>query len=196
MALLERIQDHFQENHTVTQLARERLGGLVAAAGQQIVSALMGDQKVLVCGNGGAAALAQVFVSFLLGRFEKERLELASIDLTANTALLTAISNDFDYDLVFSKQIRGLGRPGDVLVVLCPTGGAANVVEAIHAAHDRQMSVIALTGVGGGKVGEMLLGEDLLLDIPSERVARIEELQLLLLHAMVDAVDFILLEGG
>lgn len=196
MALLERIQDHFQENHTVTQLARERLGGLVAAAGQQIVSALMSDQKVLVCGNGGAAALAQVFVSFLLGRFEKERLELASIDLTANTALLTAISNDFDYDLVFSKQIRGLGRPGDVLVVLCATGGAANVVEAIHAAHDRQMSVIALTGVGGGKVGEMLLGEDLLLDIPSERVARIEELQLLLLHAMVDAVDFILLEGG
>lgn len=166
-----------------------------AAAAELLVGALMADHKILVCGNGGSAADAQRFVSELIGRFERERPELAAIALTTNTSVLTSIGNDFDFDMVFSKQIRGLGRPGDVLLAISTSGNSENIVEAIHAAHDRQMPVIALTGKDGGKVGEMVSGDDILLIVPSNRTARIQEIHLLLLHALCDAVDFILLDG-
>jgi len=195
MALVERIHQHFVESIELQQSTSDLLSVPTAAAAELLVGALMADHKILVCGNGGSAADAQRFVSELLGRFERERPELAAIALTTNNSIITSIGNDFDFDMIFSKQIRGLGRPGDVLLAISTSGNSENIVEAIHAAHDRQMPVIALTGKDGGKVGEMVSGDDILLIVPSNRTARIQEIHLLLLHALCDAVDFILLDG-
>lgn len=190
------IHQHFIESIEVNQAAADLLSSTAAAAAELLVASLMADHKILVCGNGGSAANAQSFAVEMLSRFEKERPELAVICLNSNTSTLTGIANDYDFDMIFSKQIRGLGRPGDVLVVISPSGNCENIVEAIHVAHDRQMTVLALSGNDGGKLTEMLFGEDLALIVPSSRAARIQEVHGLLLHALCDAVDFILLDGG
>ncbi|MBV8656430.1 MAG: phosphoheptose isomerase [Burkholderiales bacterium] len=195
MDLIERVNQHFYENMAVMEEVRELLTPHAAGAGERLVAALMADCKILACGNGGSAAEAQHFVSEMVGRFEKERPGLAALSLNTDAAVLTAVANDYDYDLIFSKQVRALGQPGDVLVVLTTSGNSVNVVEAVHAAHERQMTVIALTGRDGGKVGELLAGDDIHLNVPSHRTARIQEAHLLLLHTICDAIDFILLDG-
>ncbi|MBV8656229.1 MAG: phosphoheptose isomerase [Burkholderiales bacterium] len=195
MDLIERVNQQFYENMAAMEEVRELLTPHAAGAGERLVAALMADCKILACGNGGSAAEAQHFVSEMVGRFEKERPGLAALSLNTDAAVLTAVANDYDYDLIFSKQIRALGQPGDVLVVLTTSGNSVNVVEAVHAAHERQMTVVALTGRDGGKVGELLAGDDIHLNVPSQRTARIQEAHLLLLHTICDAIDFILLDG-
>jgi D-sedoheptulose 7-phosphate isomerase len=156
---------------------------------------LISDGKLLVCGNGGSAACAQLLASEMVGRFEMERPGLAALALSTDSTTLTSIANDYDYDLVFSKQVYALGRAGDVLVVVSSSGNSPNVISAIHAAHDRQMSVIAFTGRDGGQVAEALGGEDILLCVPVERTCRVREAHLTIIHALCDAVDFTLLGG-
>lgn len=195
MDLIDRVNQHFLDSLAVKELARELLAAPVAVAAERMVAALMSDRKVLSCGNGGSAADAQRFAAAMVGRFEKERPGLAAMSLVTDSSVLSAIANDYDYELVFSKQVRALGQPGDILLAISTSGSSANVLEAVHAAHERQMSVIALTGRDGGKLAELLTGEDLLLNVPTERVARIQEVHLLLLHGICDAIDFILLDG-
>ncbi|QNM97947.1 phosphoheptose isomerase [Chitinimonas koreensis] len=195
MDLIDRVNQHFLDSLAVKELARELLAAPVAVAAERMVAALMSDRKVLSCGNGGSAADAQRFAAAMVGRFEKERPGLAAMSLVTDSSVLSAIANDYDYELVFSKQVRALGQPGDILLAISTSGSSANVIEAVHAAHERQMSVIALTGRDGGKLAELLTGEDLLLNVPTERVARIQEVHLLLLHGICDAIDFILLDG-
>ena len=195
MDLIERVKQHFTDCSLLVDETRELLSPHAAAAAERIVGALMADHKILACGNGGAAAEAQHFAAEMMGRFERERPGLSVIALNTDTALLTAIANDYDYDLIFSKQVRALGQPGDVLLLLSASGNSANIIEAVHAAHERQMTVIALTGQDGGKLAELLGGEDLHLNIPAARRARIHEVQLLLMHSICDAIDFILLDG-
>ncbi len=119
-----------------------------------MVQCLMNEGKILACGNGGSAADAQHFAAELLNRFEMERPGLAAIALTTDSSTLTSIANDYDYDQVFSKQVRALGQPNDLLLAISTSGNSRNVVEAVQAAHDRQMGVIALTGKNGGVMGE------------------------------------------
>ena len=193
--LQERVSAHFAESIRAKQEAEKVLVEPTAQAAELMLQCLINDGKILACGNGGSAADAQHFAAEMTGRFEKERMELAAVALTTDTSALTAIGNDYGFDHVFSKQVRALGRAGDVLVGISTSGNSTNVIEAIKAAHERDMHVIAMTGRDGGKIAAMLKDTDVLLNVPYPRTARIQENHILLIHAMCDCIDSVLLEG-
>ncbi|WP_448978444.1 phosphoheptose isomerase [Neisseria sp.] len=193
--LQERVSAHFAESIRAKQEAEKVLVEPTVQAAGLMLQCLMNDGKILACGNGGSAADAQHFAAEMTGRFEKERMELAAVALTTDTSALTAIGNDYGFDHVFSKQVRALGRAGDVLVGISTSGNSSNVIEAIKAAHERDMHVIAMTGRDGGKIAAMLKDTDVLLNVPYPRTARIQENHILLIHAMCDCIDSVLLEG-
>ncbi len=188
-----RVAAHFTESIAAKQQAVEVLAEPTAEAAQLMINCLMNDGKILVCGNGGSAADAQHFAAEMTGRFEKERMELAAIALTTDTSALTAIGNDYGFDHIFSKQVRALGRPGDILMGISTSGNSANIIEAIHAAHERDMQVIAFTGRDGGKIAGLLKDNDVLLNVPHPRTARIQENHIVLIHALCDCIDSALL---
>ena len=193
--LQNRVAEHFAQSIEAKQQAAEVLSAPTAQAAEIMLQCLMNDGKILACGNGGAAADAQHFAAEMTGRFEKERMELAAVALTTDTSALTAIGNDYGFDHVFSKQVRALGRPGDVLIGISTSGNSANIITAIEAAHERDMQVIAFTGRDGGKIAAMLKDNDILLNVPHPRTARIQEVHILLIHALCDCIDTMLLEG-
>ena len=193
MDLITRIKRHFEESAQVKLLAADILAEPMTVAIDAMVDALSNDNKILACGNGGSAADCQHFAAELIGRFERERLPLAAIALTTDTSILTAIGNDYSYADIFSKQVQGLGRPGDVLLTVSTSGNSANVINAIKVAHERDMRVIALTGKGGGRTTELLREEDVHLCVPHDRTARIQEVHLLILHSLCDGIDWNLL---
>ena len=194
-ALTQRVAEHFNESIQAKQQAAQVLAQPTAQAAELLFNTLANDGKFLICGNGGSAADAQHFAAEMTGRFEKERMELAAIALTTDTSALTAIGNDYGFDHIFSKQVRALGRTGDVLVGISTSGNSGNVIEAIKAAHENGMHVIALTGRDGGKIAQMLQDGDVLLNVPYPRTARIQEVHILLIHAMCDCIDTMLTEG-
>ena len=193
--LTQRVAEHFNESIQTKQQAAQVLAEPTAQAAELLFNTLANDGKFLICGNGGSAADAQHFAAEMTGRFEKERMELAAIALTTDTSALTAIGNDYGFDHIFSKQVRALGRTGDVLVGISTSGNSGNVIEAIHAAHQNGMKIIALTGRDGGKIAQMLKEGDVLLNVPYPRTARIQEVHILLIHAMCDCIDTMLTEG-
>ncbi|ANX21272.1 TPA: phosphoheptose isomerase [Neisseria meningitidis] len=193
--LPERVAAHFAESIRAKQEAGEVLAEPAAQAAEMMLQCLMNDGKILICGNGGSAADAQHFAAEMTGRFEKERMELAAVALTTDTSALTAIGNDYGFDYIFSKQVRALGRAGDILVGISTSGNSANVAEAVKAAHEHDMRVVALTGRDGGKIAAMLKDTDVLLNVPHPRTARIQENHILLIHAICDCIDSVLLEG-
>lgn len=193
MSLIARISRHFEESAQLKLAANEKLAGPIAQAVELMVTALAGDRKILACGNGGSAGDAQHLAAELIGRFERERPELAALALTTDTSILTAVANDYRFEEVFARQIRGLGQAGDVLVAISTSGNSANVVTAIQSAHDRGLSVVALTGKGGGRIGAMLREEDVHLCVPHDRTARIQEVHLLIIHCLCDGIDAALL---
>ena len=158
-----------------------------------MLGCLLGNGKILACGNGGSAADAQHFAAELIGRFEMERQGLAAIALTTDSSILTAVANDYGYPAVFDRQVRALGQSGDVLLAISTSGNSANVIEAIHAAHDNDLHVVALTGKGGGEIAELLRDTDIHICVPSERTARIQEVHLLAIHCLCDGIDCLLL---
>jgi D-sedoheptulose 7-phosphate isomerase len=174
--------------------AAETLSTDVVRAIHLLTNALQKDQKVLACGNGGSAADAQHFAAELVGRFERERRELPAIALTTDSSIMTAIGNDYSYEVIFSKQVKALGRSGDVLLGISTSGNSANVIAAIEAAHAKGMSVIAFTGKDGGKIGKLLRDTDVNLCVPADRTARIQETHLLLLHCLCDGVDHLMFD--
>lgn len=190
-----RIRAHFEESIAAKQQAVEVLAAPAAEAAVLLMNCLMNDGKILICGNGGSAGDAQHFAAEMTGRFEKERMELAAIALTTDTSALTAIGNDYGFDHIFSKQVRALGRAGDVLIGISTSGNSANVIEAIKAAHERDMHVIAFTGRDGGQIAGLLRDSDILLNVPHPRTARIQENHIVLIHALCDSIDTMLLEG-
>ena len=193
--LTQRVAEHFNESIQTKQQAAQVLAQPTAQAAELLFNTLANDGKFLICGNGGSAAEAQHFAAEMTGRFEQERMELAAIALTTDTSALTAIGNDYGFDHIFSKQVRALGRTGDVLVGISTSGNSGNVIEAIKAAHQNGMHVIALTGRDGGKIAQMLQEGDVLLNVPYPRTARIQEVHILLIHAMCDCIDTMLTEG-
>ena len=195
MDLTNRIHKHFDDSVQTKLQARDALAQPIADAAQALVTCLMNDGKILVCGNGGSAADAQHFAAELINRFEIERPALAAIALTTDSSVLTSIANDYDYSQIFSRQVRGLGMADDVLIAISTSGNSINVVEAVHAAHERDMRVIALTGREGGTMGEMLAESDFHLCVHAESTARIQEVHLLILHCLCDAIDHLLLGG-
>ncbi|MCQ9373052.1 phosphoheptose isomerase [Methyloversatilis sp. XJ19-13] len=193
MNLVSRISEHFFDSAQTKLSSVELLAAPIGDAIELMVSSLMATGKILACGNGGSAADAQHFAAELVGRYERERPELAAIALTVDTSILTAIANDYGYEQVFAKQVRALGQPNDVLLALSTSGNSGNVIEAIRAAHEREMRVVALTGRGGGRIAEMLTERDIHLCVPAERTARIQEVHLLTLHCLCDGIDCMLL---
>jgi D-sedoheptulose 7-phosphate isomerase len=193
MDLIDRISRQFEDSAQTKLAAIEWLAAPVAEAVEAMTAALINNGKILACGNGGSAADAQHFAAELVNRFELERPPLAAIALTTDSSILTSIGNDYDFVQIFSKQVRALGQADDILLAISTSGNSANVIDAISAAHERGLRVVALTGKGGGKIAGLLGERDVHLCVPTERTARIQEVHLLILHCLCDGIDSLLL---
>src|SRR5689334_1832452 len=191
--LLARIHRQFSDSAQLKLKAHESLAEPIARATEIMVKSLLADGKILACGNGGSAADSQHFSAELLNRFEMERPGLAAIALTTDTSTLTSIGNDFDFEQIFSKQVRALGHKNDVLLAITTSGNSKNVLAAVTAAHENGISVVALTGRNGGKMTELMRPSDIHICVPAQNTARIQEVHLLSLHCICDAIDCLLL---
>ena len=189
-ALATRIAAHFSESASLKLEALKTLAAPLARSIEKMTAALSAGGKILACGNGGSAADAQHFAAELVNRFEAERPPLAAVALTTDTSTITSIANDYDYVQVFEKQLRAIGRRGDVLLAISTSGNSPNVVAAIGAAHELGVGVVALTGRGGGKMAAALDAADVNICVPHDRTARIQEVHLLALHCICDGIDF------
>jgi D-sedoheptulose 7-phosphate isomerase len=193
MPLHDRIIGHFQASaHTALETANV-LAPHVEQAARLMVHCLAQGGKIMACGNGGSAAAAQHFTAQMVNRFEQERPGLAAIALTTDTSILTSIANDYAYDQVFARQVKVLGQPGDILLAVSTSGNSPSVLQAVAAAHARNVHVIVLTGRNGGMLTEQIAEDDVFLCVPAESVARILEVHLLTIHCLCDAVDSVLL---
>ncbi|MDE1181481.1 phosphoheptose isomerase [Paraburkholderia sp.] len=190
---VERIQQHFRDSAAVKLEALEILSMPIAAAIDTMFGALANGNRILACGNGGSAADAQRFASQLIHRFERERPGLPAVALSTDTSVMTAIADDESFEQIYAKQVRALGQPGDVLLAITASGESPNVLAAIDAAHEREMVVIALTGNGGGRTQDVLSDTDIQICVPSDRLARIQEVHLLTIHCLCDGIDAMLL---
>ncbi len=188
--LLGRVTAHFAESANLKLAASQALAGPIVRASTLLAESLRDGGKALACGNGGSAADAQHFAAELVNRFESERPPLAAVALTTDSSTLTSIANDYAYQQIFSKQLRAIGRRGDVLLAISTSGNSANVLDAIHVAHEIGVRVIALTGNGGGTMAAALRADDVHLCVPHKRTARIQEVHLLVLHCLCDGIDF------
>jgi D-sedoheptulose 7-phosphate isomerase len=165
----------------------------VATAAGMIEAALRSGGKALFCGNGGSAADAQHLAAELLGRFLLERAPLPAMALTANSSAVTAIGNDYGFDDVFARQVRGLGRAGDVLVGISTSGRSRNVVAAFAAARERGVATIGFTGASGGPVAE---AADLAIRAPAASTPRIQEMHIAIGHTLCELVERALASEG
>ncbi|MCP4042295.1 MAG: phosphoheptose isomerase [Gammaproteobacteria bacterium] len=189
MDQITRVIQNFQDSAQIKQSAAAPLAPVIAEAAQLITRHLVSGNKILACGNGGSAGDAQHFSAEMLNRFEVERAGLPAIALTTDSSTITAIANDYRYADVFSRQVRTLGLPGDILLAITTSGGSENIVEAIKAAHDREMEIILLTGRDGGNAATQLHQQDLEIRVPSSSTARIQEVHLLIIHCLCDLID-------
>ena len=189
MNLQDRVITLFSDSIQVKQEAMNGLSDLIVYASQKIVESLVNDKKVLTCGNGGSAGDAQHFASEMLNRFERERPALPAIALTTDTLTLTSVANDYHFDEIFAKQLRALGQAEDILLVYSTSGNSRNVVSAVKTAHEKEMTVIALTGKDGGTLSLTLKESDIEVRVPSQSTARIQEVHLLITHCLCDLID-------
>ena len=189
MSLQDRIINHFTDSIQTQQEAMSSLCELIEYASQRLVTALLNDKKILVCGNGRSATSAQLLSSALLNQFERDRPSLPAVALTTDTATITAIANDYHFDDVYAKQLRALGQSGDILVVYTDGNNAGNIAKAISTAHDKELSVIALTGNNGGMIAPLLYETDIEIRVPSLSNARIQEIHVLITHCLCDLID-------
>lgn len=189
MNALERIRNNFNASIQLKQQCTEALAPAIARAAEIMAAGFLQGRKVLSCGNGGSAADSQHFSSEMLNRFEMERPALPAIALTTDSSTLTSVANDYRFEDIFAKQVRALGEPGDILLAISTSGNSANVVNAIGAAHDKDMKVVALTGGDGGSAGAALKGVDVEIRVPAGSTARIQEVHILVIHCLCDLID-------
>ena len=187
--LEERVISLFDDRIEALLNGRESLTPVIAQAGELLVQSLLSDGKVLCCGNGGSAALATIFAAKMMDRFERERPALPAIALSTDATTLTAIAEDYSYNEVFSKQIRAIGQPNDLLLAVTTSGRSANMVQAVQAAHDREMTVLVLSAKDGGDVSRLLHPEDMEVRVSAKSRALVHELHFLVLHLLCDLVD-------
>jgi D-sedoheptulose 7-phosphate isomerase len=184
----QRVSSHFRDSIAIKE-ASLALAPLICQAARLMAQCLVKDAKILSCGNGGSAADAQHFSAEMLNRFEMERPGLPAIALTTDSSTLTSIGNDYQFDDVFAKQVRALGRRDDVLLAISTSGNSTNVVRAVEAAGERGLRTVALTGRDGGTIARRLDPEDIELRVPGERTCRIQEVHLLIIHCLCDLID-------
>ena len=186
------VLSHFADSARLKQDSASALAVPIARAIALMSAALKAGGKILACGNGGSAADAQHFAAELVNRFERERPPLAGLALTTDSSALTSIGNDYGYEQVFEKQLRALGRKGDVLLAISTSGNSANVIAAMRAARELGLRVVALTGNGGGRMAAALGADDVHVCVPHTRTMRIQEVHLLTLHCLCDGIDTLL----
>ena len=189
MSLQDRIINNFSDSIQAQQEALSYLPELIEFASQQIVSALLNDKKILTCGNGRSATIAQLFSSSMLNQFERDRPSLPAINLSTDIATITAVANDYHYDEVFSKQLRALGQSGDILLFFTDCNSSCNIAKAITTAHDKDILVIAITGNEGGLISPLLYETDIEIRVNSSSSIRIQEVQILITHCLCDLFD-------
>jgi D-sedoheptulose 7-phosphate isomerase len=184
-----RVASHFADSAKLKLDAAAVLSAPIARAIELMAGALAAGGKIIACGNGGSAADAQHFAAELVNRFERERPPLAGLALTTDTSTLTSIGNDYSFEQVFEKQLRALGRKGDVLLAISTSGNSSNVLATMRAARELGVKVVALTGNGGGKMAALLADGDVHVCVPHKRTMRIQEVHLLALHCLCDGID-------
>ena len=183
------VTDLFAASRQANEATLASIADDIAGAADRILACCNGGHKILACGNGGSAGDAQHFASELVNRFERTRRALAAISLVTESSTLSAIANDVGYERVFSRQVDALGQAGDVLLAISTSGNSPNVVTAIDAAHERGLSVIALTGRDGGRMAEQLRADDIELRAASDVTARIQEMHLLIIHCICRLIE-------
>ena len=183
----DKIKKAIEENRTtITSLLLPESTGLIKKAAGMITGSIKSGGKAIVFGNGGSAADSQHMAAELVGRFKKERKALPAIALTTNTSTITALSNDYGYDVSFKRQIEALGKKGDVAVGISTSGTAENVACALKKAKDAGLLTVALTGKGGGKIKKKA---DLSLVVKSDNTARIQEAHILIIHILCELIE-------
>lgn len=195
MTSLDKINSYFENSIQAKIETANVLPPAIGQAAKAMVSCLENGGKILACGNGGSAAIAQHFSSKLLNQFEMERPPLPAISLTGDMATITAVGNHYGFTEVFAKQVAALGNEDDILLVVSATGDSENILKAVEEAHDLEMKVIALTGANGGRLQNMYNPEDIELRIPSSNVANIQENHFLIIHCLCDIIDQKLFAG-
>ena len=191
----QQILSHFRESAELKMQAAEQLQDPIAQAIEIMFTALSNGNKIMACGNGGSAADCQHFAAELVGRFERERLPLPAMALSTDSSIMTAVGNEYSFNEIFSKQVQAFGQAGDVLLAISTSGNSANVIQAVEAALERDMRVVALTGKNGGVIATMLSHVDANICVPHERTARIQEVHLLAIHCICDGIDNALFGG-
>lgn len=192
MELLTRIEQHFTASLEAKQRTLEAMGSRIVLAAERLAEGLRQGHKILACGNGGSAADAQHFAAELVNRFEMERPGLAAIALTTDSSALTSIANDYAFEQVFARQVRALGRPGDLLLAISTSGHSSNVLAAMTAARELGMITVTLTGRDGGFIASQLGEHDLEIRASALATARIQEVHILTIHCLCDLIDQIL----
>ncbi|MFT4731428.1 MAG: DnaA initiator-associating protein [Gammaproteobacteria bacterium] len=187
--MLDNIRKSFTESIQTKIAAAEELPVPIEKAANMMVRALIRGNKILSCGNGGSAGDAQHFSSELLNRYERDRPSLPAMALTTDSSTITSIANDYSFDEIFSKQIKALGQPGDILLAISTSGNSRNVINAMEAALGRDMTIVALTGKDGGEMAGFLSENDVEIRVPSSRTARIQEVHLLVIHNLCESID-------
>jgi D-sedoheptulose 7-phosphate isomerase len=193
MNLIERITQHFNDSIAIKQTSLGTLQTPIAQAAQLMTHGLLSGSKILSCGNGVSAGSAQIFSSEMINRYEVERPGLPAIALTTDTSTITSLANDYSYERIFARQIEALGQNNDILLAISTSGNSGNIVKAVDVAHERGMVVIALGGRNGGEVAHRLTTDDIEIRVPSNVIARIQEMHLLIIHCLCDLIDLQLL---
>lgn len=185
----QRIITLFHESIEAKMQAGEYLAPLLCEASDILVHCLLNEGKILTAGNGISAANAQVLSACLSNHFERERPGLPAITLGADLTTQTSIAHDYSYNDIFARQVRALGQPGDCLVIITTNGNASNLVQAVAAAHEREMNVIAFSGRDGGNIASVLDANDLELRVPVHSHIRLHEIHLLSIFCLCDLID-------
>ncbi len=195
MSLQNRIINHFTTSIQTQHDTLASLSELIEFASQRLVATLLNDKKIIACGNGRSAILAQLLSSAMLNQYERDRPSLPAIALTTDTTTITAIANDYHFDDIFAKQLRALGQSGDILVAYTDGNNSANIAKAITTAHDKDITVIALTGNNGGMIAPLLNETDIEIRVPSNSSIHIQETQALITHCLCGLIDHQLFGG-
>ncbi len=185
----QRVITLFHESIEAKMQAGEYLAPLISEASEILVHCLLNEGKILTAGNGVSAANAQILSANLCNRFERERPSLPAMTLGADFTTQTSIANDYSFNEIFAKQVRALGQPGDCLVLVTTSGNPSNLVQAVAAAHEREMNVIALSGCDGGNIASVLDAHDLELRVPVDEHTRLHEIHLLSIFCLCDLID-------
>ncbi len=187
------IRAAFEEHQRVVAAAAAALPATIEMVANELHQCFLRGNKLLACGNGGSASDAEHLVAELVGRYRDERHALPAFALAGGMATITAVANDYGYETVFARQVEALARPGDLLFAISTSGNSRNVLAAVAAARARQCRVVGFTGATGGALAAQA---DVVIASPSKVTARIQEVHILCIHLICEALDTKLLGGA